>query len=234
VGSLWGVAYNKRSNRIFSSAFLRRHVGLGPKGLGGIYVTNLATLTTAPFIDLVGDLGINVGQSLVPSNSSRGLSTDKTVPSNDTAAFGLVAKVGIGGIDLSEDASKLWLVNLYDKKLYWVDITEYNNSGTLPTPANVASATIPASGCTNGESRPFGLKFYHGKAYVGTICDASSGSRSDLKAAIFEYDPAGATWATALNFPLTYPKGGCFLSRICRLVSMDRQFRCHSGCYGCR
>ncbi|MFN8000789.1 MAG: hypothetical protein U0X75_07215 [Acidobacteriota bacterium] len=60
VGSVWGVAYNKFTKKVFTSAMLRRHVGLGPQGLGGMYVTDMtvpASATTSNFIDVVADPG---------------------------------------------------------------------------------------------------------------------------------------------------------------------------------
>jgi len=37
LGSVHGVAYSKQANRVFTSAFLKRHAGLGVLGTGGIY-----------------------------------------------------------------------------------------------------------------------------------------------------------------------------------------------------
>ncbi|MDH3649116.1 MAG: hypothetical protein OEQ53_05495, partial [Saprospiraceae bacterium] len=38
IGSTWGVGYQPTFQRAFASAILKRHVGLGPEGLGGVYV----------------------------------------------------------------------------------------------------------------------------------------------------------------------------------------------------
>ncbi len=38
LGALYGVAFSKQSGKIFTSAFIKRHVGLGPLGPGGIYM----------------------------------------------------------------------------------------------------------------------------------------------------------------------------------------------------
>ncbi|MGB2733087.1 MAG: SdrD B-like domain-containing protein, partial [Saprospiraceae bacterium] len=38
IGATWGVAYSKQAKKIFTSAFIKRHVGLGKLGSGGIYV----------------------------------------------------------------------------------------------------------------------------------------------------------------------------------------------------
>jgi hypothetical protein len=105
VGSIWGLAYKKQNGMLYGAAVLRRHVGLGPKGLGGLYMINTKT-NALTSIDLT-TLGINFGS--IPSNTSRGLSTATTSPSADAQAFALVGKIGIGGIDISEDGNFLYL-----------------------------------------------------------------------------------------------------------------------------
>ncbi len=134
VGSLWGMAYNKFTKKIFSAATVKRHAGLGPLGLGGIYIAdfstvpaNGATFNYTNFLD-VSTIGINVGT--IANNTDRGLVEDKTLPSIDNQGYLATGKVGIGGIDLSEDGNKLYLTNLFDNKLYEIDITAYNASGT--------------------------------------------------------------------------------------------------------
>ncbi|MCS6929734.1 MAG: hypothetical protein NZM43_09575, partial [Saprospiraceae bacterium] len=37
LGATWGTAYSRQAGVIFTSAFIKRHVGLGPLGSGGIY-----------------------------------------------------------------------------------------------------------------------------------------------------------------------------------------------------
>ena len=139
------------------------------------------------------------------TNSARGLSGDKTLPSYDQQSFAQIAKTGIGDLDISEDGDKLWLINMNDKKLYSIDISQYNLTGTTPTTANVASFTIPAS-CSGGAYRPWALKVYNGKVYVGGVCDAqSSASKSNLRASVYEFN--GSTFTQIFDFPLTYPKG---------------------------
>lgn len=38
IGSVWGIAYSKQCKKTFTTAFLKRHAGLGPMGSGGIYM----------------------------------------------------------------------------------------------------------------------------------------------------------------------------------------------------
>ncbi|MFY7883215.1 MAG: SdrD B-like domain-containing protein, partial [Dolichospermum sp.] len=98
IGSTWGVAYNKYTKRIFVSAVLKRHSGLGPEGLGGIYVIDTSITSGSKVVsswDVATDLGINVGT--IPSNSARGLPNSGTTgESVDAAAFTAIGKVGIG------------------------------------------------------------------------------------------------------------------------------------------
>jgi DNA-binding beta-propeller fold protein YncE len=176
TGSIWGNAYSKFSDKIFVSAVLRRHSGLGPLGSGGIYMINpnlpLGTAVTN-FIDLDA-LGIATRESgyttrsfsfptawggcgtgfypsfsdpavaprvtftgQVGSNTDRGLPNIQA-PSNDYAAFSQVGKVSLGDIDISEDGRYLYVANLYDKKIYRIDLTDPANP-VAPTLANVAT-----------------------------------------------------------------------------------------------
>ncbi|MBL7815793.1 MAG: hypothetical protein JNL70_12335 [Saprospiraceae bacterium] len=212
VGTLWGTAYNRNTKRIFQSAILKRHAGLGSQGIGGIYVTNVSNLaspTVSNFIDVETDLGIDLDNPSNPvlSNSARGLTGSKTAASNDSTVIEHIGRVGIGDLDISTNGDTLWFVNVYDKKLYAVDITAYNSDGTTkPTAANTTSFTIPDPNCVGGTARPFGLKIYKGDAYVGVICDGgTSQNKSNLRAYIYKL--SGSTWTTVFDFPLTYPKG---------------------------
>ena len=82
-------------------------------------------------------------------------------PNKDAAVFGLIGKAGIGGMDLSEDGNMLFLMNLYDRKIYSINLTNYWSTGTLPTAGDVSSHVIPDPGCTGGNYRPFALKVYN-------------------------------------------------------------------------
>ncbi|WP_460950635.1 SdrD B-like domain-containing protein, partial [Spirosoma daeguense] len=204
VGALWGVAYNRQTGTIFSSAVLRRHAGLGTLGLGGIYTINPATNAVSNFLN-VSTIGINVGS--VGSNTDRGLPASTTATSYDTDAFSQIGKTGIGGLTISDAGNQLYFVNLTDKKVYGLDISAYNIGGAAPS--TYTSFSIP-NGCAVGGSnmRPWGIKYHLGKVYVGVVCDGSvSRNRSELRAFVYSLDPLSNTWNTAFNFPLTYPKG---------------------------
>ncbi len=198
VGSTSGIAIDQAAGTVYASAFLKRHVGLGPLGLGGIYAildAESANPTTTQFID-VTTLGIDVGN--IPSNVDRGLPANSTLPSTDAEAYGKIGKAGIGGLDISSDNSTLWFVNLFDKNIYSIPS---NN----PTAASVQSFSLPNAGCNNGELRPFAIQYYRGNAYVGAVCDASLGTSDDLEAIVYKLE--GTTFSEILRYDLNYEKG---------------------------
>ncbi len=200
IGATWGVAFHRSTKTIYASAFLKRHVGLGFIGLGGIYTIELGgvTPTVEPFID-VNSIGINVGT--FASNSNRGLTANVNLPNNDTEAFTQVGKRGIGGLCMSDDGSKLYLVNLTENKLHSIAL-----GGGVPTSADVQSYDIPNPNCSGGAFRPFAVKMHNGKIYVGGVCDAeNSQNKSDLKSIVYRLD--GNSFTEVLNFSLDYTKG---------------------------
>jgi len=50
VGSVWSHVWNKYKKKLFSAAFLKRHSGLGPLGLGGIYALIIQLLLHPLFL----------------------------------------------------------------------------------------------------------------------------------------------------------------------------------------
>lgn len=224
IGSTWGLAHKRTTNTVYIGAFLKRHTGLGPHGLDGVYVFDANANTYSGGFDLNGITAtnggtINVG-SITRSNISGTLtagsggdnqltSTDN-VATVDLDAFAKIGKVGYGDIEMAEDDNTLWLVNLNDRTLIAVDTsqistlttTDNNNAPAAAVKQYRISSASGASGaplmtgaptCTNGNLRPFGLKFYHGKGYLGVVCDASSQSTVqkpvDLDAYVLSFSP---------------------------------------------
>lgn len=210
VGALWAQTFNKTTKRLFSGATLRRHMGLGPGGLDAIYITNLTNQTAPPtptYIKL-SSLGIDVGS--IPSNSDRGMSGDRTQPSSDPQSYSLIGTIGIGGMSISSDGQTLYLMNIRNNSLYALNLSTYNSTNnTADITLKGGPYLVPSMGCVNGVQRSWAVKYAKGKVYVGTVCDASSGSKSNLRAGIYAFDPATTTFSAqpVFDFPLTYPKG---------------------------
>jgi len=194
VGSVYGQALLRSTKNLFSAAFVKRHVGLGPDGAGAIYTINLNTNSVKLFTTL--------SAGTVPSAAIRNLpdGTSSTA-SYDVAVYDLVGKTGLGELEISDDEKTLYVVNLADQKLYSIAI----NTPSDPTAGAVTSVAIP-NPCGSESFRPFALKYYRGKVYVGVVCTKEgSADTTRMKATVFEYN--GSSFNTVLSFPLTYTKG---------------------------
>ncbi|MEZ4663475.1 MAG: SdrD B-like domain-containing protein [Caldilineaceae bacterium] len=220
IGSTWGLAYQRMTKKLYASAVVRRHSGLGSQGLGGLYAVDYASGTpvVGTFVNLES-APFNINFGTLGSNAARGLPTSPTQPSQDATAFGAVGKQGIGDIDLTEDGNTLWVVNLNGVtsnvagSLIELDVT----GGAAPTSAT----SHPISGfsglpsCTNGVLRPWALKFANDKGYLGVVCSAelAGGSRANLVGYVLSFDPSAPTaFSTELTIPLTYNKGRALVS----------------------
>lgn len=240
IGSVWGVAYSKQAQKVFTSAFIKRHSGLGQLGTGGIYMLEPATtdFNITNFYDLdangtrtraddatapaygngtsfsLGGIGNNtisflgaidpvsgdpVGLGVVGTNTERGMTSDNTAPNNDAAAFDQVGKVGLGDIDISDDGRYLFVTNLYAKSIVRMELDDPSNpTSVLSVDSYPLSAITNAPSCTDGDLRPFGLKYYKGKLYVGAVCTNEDRATSipnnpDLSSHVFALDnPTGA------------------------------------------
>lgn len=226
TGAVWGSAFRNTGNDVFLAATYKRHSGLGALGLGGIYrVTNVLSSTGAVnpqptsavtnWLD-VTTLGVNLGTA--ESNATRALTTGGT-PAYDIDAFAKAGKVGIGSMATSADGKTLYFINLFDKKMYAIDISNIA-APVLLTPNGVSL------GLTTGE-RPWALTLYRDKAYVGYVTTgetlvggvetANPGQSATTAAMTARVITApissllsGPTWTSVLNGNLGYPKGDVY------------------------
>ncbi|MBK7340532.1 MAG: hypothetical protein IPQ10_01390 [Saprospiraceae bacterium] len=203
TGTLWGNAYSKQANRIFVSAMIRRHCGMGPLGPGGIYMINPASpdLNANLAFANLDALGFSThaasGAYNIKSNTTRALPAQPNfTPTTDADAYDQVGKTSLGDMDISENGRYLFVINLFDRKIYRLDLQDPANP-QIPTAAQISSYNItnPCSSSTDGEFRPFALKVYRGKLYVGLVCsgqDASNNevatSSTDISLTVYEYD----------------------------------------------
>lgn len=206
VGSLWGMDYQARGKTILTSAIVRRHVGLGPLGTGGIYKFNTVTNVLQPLID-VKTIGIDTGP-----DPHTDLPADKLLTSQDAASVAAAGKVGIGSIALANDEKTLYMVNLYDRKLYSFNV---GIPASTPNSSSVKSYSIP-NPCSNGEYRPWGVKEYEGNFYLGVVCSNETTQDSTaLSGTIYKFDPKTETFSVFYQFPLTYKRGSADATEAC-------------------
>nr|WNW40301.1 SdrD B-like domain-containing protein [Streptomyces sp. Li-HN-5-13] len=184
TGTVFGLAWNRDDQRLFSSALAKAGTRYGPGGPGAIYVTDPAKKTTALF-------------ATVPNAGT-------TAHDGDDGSFlAAPGKESLGGLKLTEDGRDLYVVNLHDRRLYRYDAT----APTASAPKAVYA--IPAAGCPSADDwRPYGLGMQDGVGYVGGVCSGqSTGKITDLRAVVLPFDPAtGAFKAAVLDQPLDYPR----------------------------
>ncbi|WP_162794067.1 SdrD B-like domain-containing protein [Runella rosea] len=208
MGSVWGIAYDRQKQDLFVGAFVKRHIALkdnnsdGKEDIGAIYIVP-SSGSPSLWLD-VTTLGVDVGMSLMPTIATRALpvpvTTSDLAASHDTQLYSLVGKIGLGDIEISDDNTQLFFVNLYDSKIYTVDIA---------TKALVGSGIAVPNSCTGGNARPFALTYHRGKLYIGSVCDAATSKvDADMKATVYRLD--GTTFTSVLSFPLNYTKGAAF------------------------
>lgn len=246
IGSTWGLAWSQQTEQVYVGSFFKRHVALGPLGLDGIYRVDFSTGTPAVenWMKLTDSFGIDVGNSVIPSREERALPTGLISPSRDSAAWPLIATVGLGDVDLVTDEALdpagfdgdgwidreyLFVMNLYERAVHVIDpvagslVLTYD----IPTPSPV---------CTNGTHRPWAVDYRDGEMYVGLVCDGSGNTdavkdsldvNSNLEAIIYKYDlvvdlgaetiptTPSATPETILRFALDYQKGSVWSGAGC-------------------
>ena len=194
--SAWGLAYDKTNKKLYSSTLLKRHVSIGVNTLGTIYITELEGNTTKVFTSI--DAGTIV-------DGTRGLD-EANKPNTDASTLSMIAKVGLGDIDVSEDKSTLYVVNLFDKKIYEIN----TETGTVNK-----SYSVPGPTCNNGELRPFAVTQHEDALFVGTVCDASTsncvvktkaGYCEDLTAQVYKLALGETTGTEIFKMRLDYKK----------------------------
>ena len=208
LGSVFGLAWQRETRTLYAAAYVKRHAGLGPGGIGAIYriAPNAdGSRAVSTYVDLAALFPGSVGVD--PHNGDW---------FHDGPAFDAVGKSGLGDIDATSDGTAIWAVALGDRALYRIPLPA---DGHSPTKAEITRIPAPdpgpecwrdpetPAGALNGNVRPFALSTHGGELYVGETCTAqSSGERPSLRAFVFRFNGAG--FDQILSAPLDYPRLG--------------------------
>ncbi|MFI6325315.1 SdrD B-like domain-containing protein [Nonomuraea sp. NPDC050556] len=190
VGTTYGLAWQRQSKLLFTSAMAKRHTKYGPLGSGGIYVVDAGGKASG-FAKLA-----NAGSTEHGQNGML----------HDSAFYDVPGKQGLGDLDLSEDEKTLYAVNLATRQLLTFDVAKVD-PGTMKEPATTTA--IPDPGCPNpGDWRPWALGVQDGKVYVGGVCSGqSTQSKADLAVHILTFNPATKTFRKVFSHRLDYVRG---------------------------
>lgn len=200
IGSTYGLAHDPTSDSIYASSFMKRHAGFGPGGTGAIYQVDRSTGTASVLATL--DAGLDPHPSSQFENNNdlclvEGFGSFSPVSTedcwlHDPYSFDQVGFIGLGDLELSEDLSTLYTINLADKALYTLDVVTGDIMGSVAVPNDCSSEAVP-----------FGIGVNQGSLYVGVVCtDASS-------AQVYKYNMQSETFEAApvLRFGLSYERG---------------------------
>ncbi len=189
VGAVYGTAYDKATNRLFSGAYAKRHFAYGPGGAGAIYVSDANGGPATVFATVP-----NAGSTAHTANT----------PTQDYGFFTAPGTESLGDIEINEAGTILYAVNLADKRLYSFNVADGSPAGDW---------AIPNPGCAGGEWRPMGLGFRDGRLYVGGVCDAmASQNVANLEAVVWEInEDAPGTFTEVFAHGLQMPRGAIHL-----------------------
>jgi|GEM_PF-7009993 len=199
VGSVWPSIYQRIRKEIIVAPIVRRHSGLGPLKTSGLYRV-LKNGSVDTLIDFKKRYGIDFGD-----DPHVGLNADMLISNHDSATMHHAGKMAFGGLQFSHYQDSLLFINLFDKKLYIIPL---NPDGSFPSDkSKVNAVNIPDPGCSNGDYRPWALKYYRGYYYVGVVCSGeTSQDKDDLKFTIYRYAPNTGTFTNLITQPLTYKR----------------------------
>ncbi len=213
MGATSGLAYQRATDTVFAAAVLKRHVGLGALGLGGIYsigvaygdsIPNGITMTRiTPWLD-VSTFGVDLGQS---PRQAGALPSGHNTANRDIGVFEAVGKIGMGDLEISDDDQTLWFINLYQRELIEMRV---GAPARRPAAGDIIHHPLPRVECPRGEFRPWATKFYRNALYVGGVCSGEyvGAQASDLTAHVFAHDVDGTvgSFRPVITFPLNYPR----------------------------
>ena len=194
VGSVYGVARQRQPNRYYVGAFHKRYSAFGPGGPDAIYQFDAAN-------NLIGTLELD---ALTGTTDVAGADVhDFTLDANGRlydlgpgdVSFDGVGKRSFGDLEMSADGKTLYVVNLFDRTLYFLDVSS-------PSPATatlVRSLPLPdATGA--GRHRPFALAVQRGRIWVGSV------DENGTAAHLHSVSPTGSTFVLEHTVDLTFDR----------------------------
>ncbi|MGH9800778.1 MAG: hypothetical protein ACRD82_10470, partial [Blastocatellia bacterium] len=200
----WGLAYARSAKQIYAAAFMKRHTGYGPVGTGAIYQVNPVNGAATTYADLNAIFGANTAGA--DAHNKNDFDRD-----NGNTGWDAVGKTSLGGMAISEDDKKLFVMNLADRQLYELPLDN------TPAVANIRRRAVPLNppGCPNASDvRPFAVVVNGGRIYAGMVCSAEStitaaqpdGDVTKTQAYVYTVDPvtlnfsASPVFQAALNY----------------------------------
>ncbi len=187
IGSVWGLAFDARRDRVLAAAFLKRLAPFGPGGPGAIYGIDVASSD----VEMVARVDSAVTDPHEPLS--------RIGPFTDAGARDWAGKSGLGDLEFDLGADTIFVVGLEDRRIH-----RYTGSGApIGSFAHGAASEMWAV-----DARPFGLAVHAGRLYHGVVRSAeSSQKRSELHAFVFESRFDGSEMRQVIDLPLDAVRG---------------------------
>ena len=213
VGSIYGIAYSKKDDAVYSSAFFKM-VSEFPNQTNGsddpskIYKTTNAKSgsgSTSSWLTLTGT------NSAGTDPFTTGGTTGGTpwVEYTDDALTNKVGRLGFGDIELSLDEDYLYAWNLKNRKLYEINTSDGSTNNTFDIPTGISIGGGVGDCPTQSDLIPGAVKVHPetGDLYIGITCNCeSNGDASKLRAYVYELDPTTGNSTERLNISLNYDR----------------------------
>ena len=180
TGAIWGLAWKKGTKDIFAAATIKRYVPL--KGdAGAIYKideNNVVSLfTTVP--------------NATTAEANTAIAARTYGQNEDTGILDLVGRQGLGDIDINEEETKLYTVNMATRELVVIDA---NNGAILDT---LALPNPYAGQCDADKVRPWAVKVRGSDVFIGSVCEDQV--ENDLGSVIQKYNADGISTVAQTN-----------------------------------
>lgn len=211
LGTVNSIVYNKYTKVLYLAAYFKRHAGFGPGAdnalntsddPGAIYVVNPATSAI-------------VARFTVPNTTTNSHDVTDYANDNGNTGWDAVGKTSLGGMDIADDGSALYVMNLEDRRLYSLNpstgaVITSSVANAITNGVTMATPGGSNTNCSAVRRRPFAVKYYRGNVYVGVVCTGESSTDLDnLRGYIFQVNPTTLAFTAApiFAFDLDYARG---------------------------
>src|SRR5262249_38923579 len=109
VGTTWGLAYSRFTQTVYAAAYMKLLSGFAPAGTGAIYQMGTSGSTATLFADLNA---IFAAGTAGPDPHQFDASGNPIGNDNGDIGWDAVGKTSLGGLDVSGDGSRLYVMNL--------------------------------------------------------------------------------------------------------------------------
>jgi len=217
IGTTYGLAVDQTSNKAYVASYMKRHAGFGPAGTGAIYEIDL-TNSASPTVlaDLNSIYGANTA-GVNPHDYSEadgcingsGGNTNFACWFNDIDSWEQVGMTSLGDMDISDDNTTLFVMNLEDRNIYPIDLTN-PTAVQIPFAFPLDQDTDPNVTLKPRDAaydvRPFALKFHNGLVYVAAVDSERSRHRDNICCSkggsvvyVYSLNPITGQWTLVLE-----------------------------------